>query len=156
MDFRTLFSSEEWDTLRAAPFNVQVLVSQADDEREIDEIGPLLDILISYDGDPFVKEVFRDSLEATEETRLIKDTREALNQVTSAVNLIKKNIENNGLKKDVLDIFCAQLLEIATQTATADLEGLEKEVEQFSNLFESQETNEGLKAFVEKRKANFR
>lgn len=134
MDFRTLFSSEEWDTLRAAPFNVQVLVSQADDEREIDEIGPLLDILISYDGDPFVKEVFRDSLEATEETRLIKDTREALNQVTSAVNLIKKNIENNGLKKDVLDIFCAQLLEIAEQTATADLEGLEKEEESIINL----------------------
>ena len=134
MDFRTLFSSEEWDTLRAAPFNVQVLVSQADDERELDEIGPLLDILISYDGDPFVKEVFRDSLEATEETRLIKDTREALNQVTSAVNLIKKNIENNGLKKDVLDIFCAQLLEIAEQTATADLEGLEKEEESIINL----------------------
>ena len=134
MDFRTLFSSEEWDTLRAAPFNVQVLVSQADDERELDEIGPLLDILISYDGDPFVKEVFRDSLEATEETRLIKDTRDALNQVTSAVNLIKKNIENNGLKKDVLDIFCAQLLEIAEQTATADLEGLEKEEESIINL----------------------
>ena len=134
MDFRTLFSSEEWDTLRAAPFNVQVLVSQADDERELDEIGPLLDILISYDGDPFVKEVFKDSLEATEETRLIKDTREALNQVTSAVNLIKKNIEDNGLKKDVLDIFCAQLLEIAEQTATADLEGLEKEEESIINL----------------------
>ena len=28
--------------------------------------------------------------------------------------------------------------------------------EQFSNLFGSQETNEGLKAFVEKRKANFK
>jgi enoyl-CoA hydratase len=36
------------------------------------------------------------------------------------------------------------------------VEGLKKEVEQFSDLFESQETNEGLKAFVEKRKANFR
>ena len=36
------------------------------------------------------------------------------------------------------------------------VEGLKKEVEQFSNLFGSQETNEGLKAFVEKRKANFK
>ena len=36
------------------------------------------------------------------------------------------------------------------------VEGLKKELEQFSDLFESQETNEGLKAFVEKRKANFR
>ena len=134
VDYRTLFSSEEWDTLRAAPFNVQVLVSQADDERELDEIGPLLDILISYDGDPFVKEVFRDSLEATEETRLIKDTRDALNEVSSAVNLIKKNIQTNGLGEDTLDIFCAQLLEIAEQTATADLEGLEKEEESIINL----------------------
>ena len=133
-DNRTLFSSEEWDTLSAAPFTVQVLVSQADDERELDEIGPLLDILISYDGDPFVKEVFRDSLEATEETRLIKDTRDALNEVSSAVNLIKKNIETNGLGEDTLDIFCAQLLEIAEQTATADLEGLEKEEESIINL----------------------
>ena len=134
VDYRVLFSSEEWDILRAAPFNVQVLVSQADDERELDEIGPLLDILISYDGDPFVKEVFRDSLEATEETRLIKDTRDALNEVSSAVNLIKKNIETNGLGEDTLDIFCAQLLEIAEQTATADLEGLEKEEESIINL----------------------
>ena len=36
------------------------------------------------------------------------------------------------------------------------IEGLKKEVKQFSDLFGSQETNEGLKAFVEKRKANFR
>jgi len=34
-------------------------------------------------------------------------------------------------------------------------EGLNKEVESFSNLFESDETKEGLKAFVEKRKPNF-
>ena len=78
--------------------------------------------------------MFRDSLEATEETRLIKDTRDALNEVSSAVNLIKKNIENNGLGEDTLDIFCAQLLEIAEQTATADLEGLEKEEESIINL----------------------
>ncbi len=35
-------------------------------------------------------------------------------------------------------------------------EGLIKEVEHFSDLFGSPETNEGLNAFVEKRKANFR
>ena len=35
-------------------------------------------------------------------------------------------------------------------------EGLKKEAEKFSELFGSKETNEGLKAFVEKRKANFR
>ena len=42
MDYRSYFTSEEWDLLRAAPFNVQVLVSQADNDRELDEIGPLL------------------------------------------------------------------------------------------------------------------
>ena len=36
------------------------------------------------------------------------------------------------------------------------VEGLKKELKQFSDLFGSQETNEGLKAFVEKRKAKFR
>ena len=34
-------------------------------------------------------------------------------------------------------------------------EGLKEEVDSFSNLFESDETKEGLKAFVEKRKPNF-
>ena len=55
MDYRILFTSQEWDLLRAAPFNVQVLVSQADDVRELDEIGPLLDILMSYEGDPLFR-----------------------------------------------------------------------------------------------------
>ena len=89
MDYRTFFNKEEWDLLRAAPFNVQVLVSQADQDRELDEIGPLLDILMAYRGDPFIEEVFRDTLEATEESRLEVEPREALNQVSKAVALIK-------------------------------------------------------------------
>jgi len=35
-------------------------------------------------------------------------------------------------------------------------EGMEEEVNAFANLFETDETKEGLTAFVEKRKANFR
>ena len=134
MDYRTYFSRDEWDLLRAAPFNVQVLVSQADDVRELDEIGPLLDILMSYKGDPFVEEVFRDTLEATEETRLMQDPRVALDQVSSAVELIKSNIISNTLGPDTLDIFCAQLLNIAEQTADADIEGLEAEEDSIINL----------------------
>lgn len=134
MDYRTYFSKDEWDLLRAAPFNVQVLVSQADDVRELDEIGPLLDILMSYKGDPFVEEVFRDTLEATEETRLMQDPRVALDQVSSAVELIKSNISSNTLGPDTLDIFCAQLLNIAEQTADADIEGLEAEEDSIINL----------------------
>ena len=134
MDYRTLFTKEEWDLLRAAPFNVQVLVSQADDERELDEIGPLLDILMTYSGDPFVEEVFRDTLEATEESRLAVEPRVALDQVSEAVQLIKDNIANSTLGEGTLDIFCAQLLDIAEKTAVADLEGLEAEEDSIINL----------------------
>ena len=134
MDYRTLFTKEEWDLLRAAPFNVQVLVSQADDERELDEIGPLLDILMTYSGDPFVEEVFRDTLEATEESRLEVEPRVALDQVSEAVQLIKDNIANSTLGEGTLDIFCAQLLDIAEKTAVADLDGLEAEEDSIINL----------------------
>ena len=137
MDYRTFFNKEEWDLLRAAPFNVQVLVSQADQDRELDEIGPLLDILMTYRGDPFIEEVFRDTLEATEESRLGVETREALDQVSQAVQLIKNNIANNTLAEDTLDIFCAQLLDIAEKTAAADLEGLEAEEDSIINLLKS-------------------
>ena len=120
MDYRTFFNKEEWDLLRAAPFNVQVLVSQADQDRELDEIGPLLDILMTYRGDPFIEEVFRDTLEATEESRLGVETREALDQVSQAIQLIKNNIANNTLGEDTLDIFCTQLLDIAEQMFISD------------------------------------
>ena len=54
-------------------------------------------------------------------------------------------------------LLVAQSLKCINDSSNYSLaEGLKKEVEQFSDLFESQETNEGLKAFVEKRKANFR
>ena len=134
MDYRTFFNKEEWDLLRAAPFNVQVLVSQADQDRELDEIGPLLDILMTYSGDPFVEEVFRDTLEATEESRLEVEPRVALDQVSLAVQLIKDNIANSTLGEDTLGIFCAQLLDIAEKTAAADLEGLEAEEDSIINL----------------------
>ena len=134
MDYRTFFNKEEWDLLRSAPFNVQVLVSQADQDREIDEIGPLLDILMTYRGDPFIEEVFRDTLEATEESRLEVEPREALDQVSKAVQLIKNNIASSTLGENTLDIFCAQLLDIAEKTAAADLEGLEAEEDSIINL----------------------
>ena len=134
MDYRTFFNKEEWDLLRAAPFNVQVLVSQADQDRELDEIGPLLDILMTYRGDPFIEEVFRDTLEATEESRLEVEPRVALDQISQAVQLIKNNIANNALGEDTLDIFCSQLLDIAEKTAAADLEGLEAEEDSIINL----------------------
>ena len=137
MDYRTFFNKEEWDLLRAAPFNVQVLVSQADQDRELDEIGPLLDILMTYRGDPFIEEVFRDTLEATEESRLEVEPRVALDQVSLAVQLIKDNIADSTLGEDTLNVFCAQLLDIAEKTAVADPEGLEVEEDSIINLLKN-------------------
>jgi len=89
---------------------------------------------MSYSGNAFVEEVFRDTLEATEESRLLKEPREALDQVSSAVQLIKNNIEKSSLSEDTLDTFCTQLLEIAEKTAAADIEGLEAEEDSIINL----------------------
>ena len=137
MDYRILFTSQEWDLLRAAPFNVQVLVSQADDVRELDEIGPLLDILMSYEGDSLIQEIFKDTLEATEEDRLIKDHRVALDEVSAAIALIQKNTSDGPLADNTAELFCKELLSIAEQTATADIEGLEQEEESIINLLKS-------------------
>ena len=135
MDYRTFFNKEEWDLLRAAPFNVQVLVSQADQDRELDEIGPLLDVLMTYSGDPFVEEVFRDTLEATEESRLEVEPREALNQVSQAVQLIKNNIANNNIAKNNITGYDSTLdntsLDIAFNSQTHDLN---ENTNNYSNL----------------------
>ena len=56
-----------------------------------------------------------------------------LEQVLLAVQLIKNNIANKSFGTDTLGIFCAQLLDIAEQTA-ADLEGLESEENSIINL----------------------
>tara|TARA_Y100000591_G_C21217455_1_gene398368 strand:+ start:171 stop:311 length:141 start_codon:yes stop_codon:yes gene_type:complete len=42
-------------------------------------------------------------------------------QILLAVQLIKNNIANKTFGKDTLDIFCTQLINIAEQTAAADL-----------------------------------
>jgi hypothetical protein len=56
---RSVFTNEEWNVLRAAPFNVQFLVSQSDGDRELEEIHPLLEILMSYEGDPLLEDLFK-------------------------------------------------------------------------------------------------
>lgn len=138
MNYRPLFNNKEWDLFRSAPFNIQVLVSQADDERELDEIGPLLDILMSYSGNSFIEEVFQDTFTDTDteegENRLLIEPREALNQITAAVNLIKDKTVKKSIPEDTLDIFCDQLLKIAEETAEADIEGLEDQEESIIKL----------------------
>ena len=56
----------------------------------------------------------------TEESRLEVEPREALDQVSKAVQLIKNNIASSTLDVNTLDIFCAQLLDIAEQMFISD------------------------------------
>lgn len=138
MNYKPLFNDKEWDLFRSAPFNVQVLVSKADDERELEEIGPLLDILMSYSGNSFIEEVFQDTFIDTDteegENRLLVESPEALKQITAAVELIKEKTIKNLIPQDTLNVFCDQLLKIAEETAEADIEGLEDQEESIIKL----------------------
>lgn len=138
MNYKPLFNDKEWDLFRSAPFNVQVLVSKADDERELEEIGPLLDILMSYSGNSFIEEVFQDTFIDTDteegENRLLVESPEALKQITAAVELIKEKTIKNLIPQDTLNVFCDQLLKIAEKTAEADVEGLEDQEQSIIRL----------------------
>ena len=92
----------------------------------------------------------------------IIDSNEALR-----IGLVNKVFEKDNLLHETISFAkiitangpfaVSQSLKCINDSSNYSLaDGLKKEVEQFSDLFESQETNEGLKAFVEKRKANFR
>ena len=92
----------------------------------------------------------------------IIDSNEALriglvNKVFDQDKLLDEAISFAKIITDNGPFAVSQSLKCINDSSNYSLaEGLKKEVEQFSDLFESQETNEGLKAFVEKRKANFR
>ena len=92
----------------------------------------------------------------------IIDSNEALriglvNKVFDQDKLLDEAISFAKIITDNGPFAIAQSLKCINDSSNYSLaEGLKKEVEQFSDLFESQETNEGLKAFVEKRKADFR
>ena len=92
----------------------------------------------------------------------IIDSNEALriglvNKVFDQENLLYETMSFAKIITDNGPFAIAQSLKCINDSSNYSLgKGLKKEVEHFSDLFESQETNEGLKAFVEKRKANFR
>lgn len=92
----------------------------------------------------------------------IIDSNEALriglvNKVFEQDKLLDESISFAKIITDNGPYAVSQSLKCINDSSNYSLiEGLKKEVEQFSDLFGSQETNEGLKAFVEKRKANFR
>lgn len=134
---RSIFNKTEWDLLRAAPFNVQLLVSQADGDRELDEIEPILEILMGYKGDSLIEDLFTDAIEAVEEDRLNKDSREALDELEAAIKIITNSFEKNLINLQTKEEFLTQLLNIAEDTATADIEGLEPQEESIIKLIKS-------------------
>ena len=92
----------------------------------------------------------------------IIDSNEALR-----IGLVNKVFEKDNLLHETISFAkiitangpfaVSQSLKCINDSSNYSLvEGLKKELKQFSDLFGSQETNEGLKAFVEKRKAKFR
>ena len=134
---RSIFNKTEWDLLRAAPFNVQLLVSQADGDRELDEIEPILEILMGYKGDSLIEDLFTDAIEAVEEDRLNKDSREALDELEAAIKIITNSFETNLINLQTKEEFLTQLLNIAEDTATADIEGIEPQEESIIKLIKS-------------------
>lgn len=134
---RSVFTNEEWNVLRAAPFNVQFLVSQSDGDRELEEIHPLLEILMSYEGDPLLEDLFKDTMEATEEERLNIDTRVALDEVVNSVAILNKAAETNIIDISTVVEFKKLLISIAEQTAQIDLEGLEEQEESVIRLLKN-------------------
>ena len=134
---RSIFTNDEWNSLRAAPFNVQYLVSQSDGDRELEEIHPLLEILMSYKGDPLLEDLFKDTFEATEEDRLYIDTRQALDEVVHSVSILDNAVKSDILGSSTLDEFKKLLLAIAEQTAHADPEGLEEQEESIIRLLKN-------------------
>jgi len=91
----------------------------------------------------------------------IIDSNEALriglvNKVFEEDKLLDKTILFAKVIADNGPFAISQSLKCINDSSNYFLEeGLKKEMKKFSNLFGSQETNEGLNAFVEKRKANF-
>ena len=80
-----------------------------------------------------------------------------VNHVFSQVDLIEKSKElarevlKNGPRAIEKSLLCIR------ESVGSDIEsGLEFEVNRFSELFDTDESKEGLSAFVEKRKPNYR
>ena len=80
-----------------------------------------------------------------------------MNKVFEQDKLLAETLSFAKLITDNGPFAISQSLECINDSSNYFLaEGLKKEIERFSNLFGSRETNEGLNAFIEKRKANFR
>ena len=85
----------------------------------------------------------------TEESPIVN--RDDLNDLLEESMKFAKIILGNGPNCIAESLHC-----INESASHSLIDGLNMEVDSFSQLFETDETTEGLTAFVEKRKANFR
>ena len=89
------------------------------------------------------------------------DANEALhlglvNHVTTSANLLSetKKILQTIMSKAPLAI--SEIIALTNYASNGNKDGLQKEIEAFGKLFDTADAKEGAKAFVEKRKANFK
>jgi enoyl-CoA hydratase len=89
------------------------------------------------------------------------DANEALhlglvNHVTTSANLLSetKKILQTIMSKAPLAI--SEIITLTNYASNGNTDGLQKEIETFGKLFDTADAKEGAKAFIEKRRANFK
>ena len=88
MSLQAIFTSEQLESLVKAPLDVAVLAAEADFELEDIELEELETQLSSYDGNEYVKELFKDakSLLDKEFTYSLSTSRENLAQLNEILS----------------------------------------------------------------------
>lgn len=79
-----------------------------------------------------------------------------VNYVTEPEELIPKATEMLTIIISKAPLAIASVIALTNLAALGDPDGLEKEIEAFGNLFDTEDLKEGASAFLEKRKPNFK
>lgn len=93
-------------------------------------------------------------------TAQIIDAKEArelglINYVTSSEELLVKTNELLNIIMTKAPLAIKHIIRLVNKAARGDSDGLQKEIELFGELFDTNDAKEGATAFLEKRKANF-
>lgn len=78
-----------------------------------------------------------------------------VNYVTSSEELLVKTNELLNIIMTKAPLAIKHIISLVNKAARGDSDGLQKEIELFGDLFDTNDAKEGASAFLEKRKANF-
>jgi enoyl-CoA hydratase len=89
------------------------------------------------------------------------DANEALhlglvNHVTTSANLLSETKKILQIIMSKAPFAISEIIALTNYAANGNTDGLQKEIEAFGKLFDTADAKEGAKAFIEKRKANFK